>query len=1100
MSGISALPNILVLYDNSTSMDNGGVKGGDDPNTNSNIARRALNTILKNYHTQFNWGIETFDTYGEAGCSGNNGLCGLFRQYQGTTTSMVFTNDCVNGVSSSNSGLPCIPNPEPNGYNYLTYGPGGYLLVLNYNKNFAWGVYYSGDPSGFWLDLFDHHATNSTTWNITNDNSTVTNPPIDDFSNPFFGSNPIGFGGCVDAGSGGCNISTNLPHNLFMKTGWLFLQNFSGAGKIVEAIKPDAVAGHYTNMINALAPELPNPSSSDIKNGASQTPLVGSFLTAQKYFSGTLPGYSSPIQDACQKNYILTATDGQPTADASGNNYNASDLSNATTGRAYTDLYSQIQSLRNLSFNGKTYDVQTYVLGIGGVTSDSVGAAGLNKMAQYGGTSQALVGNNATSMLNSFQAIVDDIQYKIPITQSNGHIAISNTVQSQPTNVYKTFYATAGNMWQGNLIKSTPTISIANDIITYNTGTTNNFTNGAAAWLTSNTISGQSRQIITAIRQTSGGLLSGSPFEWANLSTYSQGLLLNSGETSTTGSQRLSYIRGDRSNEISASNPNGFRKRLTTVLGDIVNSSPVYVGATSAGYSESDFALGTPSFLTYAKNTASRRAMIYVGANDGMLHGFDANTLKEVFAFIPNSVIAKLKDFSSPTYTHDFFVDETPLIADVPLSGNWTTQLIGFPGVGGTGLFALNISSPDTFRTNINLSQAQTNASNIVLWELNGQTDADIGYILNRGQINQIRGGLSRQVGRLSNNRWAVITGNGYNSANNSTGLLISYLDASGGAPSYKKIMIAGETGGLSTPTTVDVDNDGIIDYAYAGDLKGNVWRFDLRNAENTWSAFKLYTPNSDWALTPITTAPTITYHCSKPGLMVIVGTGKYLEAGDNNAGYADGHNDLLMGLWDKLDTTPITTNNLIQQWYYASGDVHNASNNAPVIAQSLILTSDNPVDWSTQRGWFLPLYNNPPRPARILVPPYTMNGMVYFNTTTPDFTACENGKLWATSQALNACTGGRPQYTVFDTNFDGKITDDDKYDQWGSGTKINVTGINLQDQGRIYDASVWISPKQFACATPPCDVSTGLSDSIGVNLFQTVPKRVSWKELNSFQ
>ncbi|MES2206187.1 MAG: PilC/PilY family type IV pilus protein [Pseudomonadota bacterium] len=1100
MSGLPPAPNVLILYDNSFSME-GQLSpnyytfiGGNDPKSRSNIARTALRSIITSYRSQFNWGIGTFEIYGSKWNMDGNGRSGVYTGYEGDSSTMVFTNDCVNGISWSNGGLKCIPNPEPNnGYSYITYNSGSVgnssFLLASYYKQWSWGTYAVNNNSGYWINIFDHHNS-VTTWNVGNDNSTSFNQ-FNDFKDPTAGpgTNYFNWTGCLDTNSGNC-VGQKQSRIVFMNDGWVFMKEHTGNGAIIEPIMPDATSGHTNNLLKAFAPEVCDLNTPEIKNGSLETPLVGSFITAKKYFSGTLPGFTSPIQNVCQKNFVLLATDGQPTADANGNIYSAAQLANANTGKAYTDLYSQIQALRSLSFSSNTYDIQTYVLGMGDFAANSVAMAGLNNMAQYGGTNQALLAQDPTTMMNSFQSIVDQIQYKISIRTNNGHIAISQPLHAQTVSVYKAFYGAQGNMWGGNLIKATPTASVTNNIISYNTGTTNSFTNGAAQWLTSDQINGRPRQIITATRKDSPAL-SGAAFSWDTIGTYTQNLLLNTGETAAQGMQRINYIRGNRSNE---NNVSGFRTRLTTVLGDIINSSPVYVGVSTAGYSASDFPLGTPSFTTYVNNTTLRRPMVYIGANDGMLHGFDADTLQEVFAYIPNAVIPKLTNFSSPSYTHDFFVDETPLIADVPLSNNWTTQLIGFPGIGGTGLFALNITNPDT-----TLLQAENNANTIVLWELNGQTDADIGYILNRGQVNQIRGGLSRQVGRMANNRWAVITGNGYNSANNSTGLVISYLDASGGTPSYKKIMIAGETGGLSTPTPIDINNDGLIDYAYAGDLKGNVWRFDLRGDENTWSAFKLYVPNADWALSPITTAPTITYHCSQPGLMVIVGTGKYLEVGDNNAGYTDSHTDYMMGLWDKFDTTSITHNSLAQQWYYASGDVRNVSSNAPDIAQSLILTSDNPVDWATQRGWFLPLFNNPPRPARVLVPPYVANNIVYFNTTTPDFSVCENGKLWATTQALNACTGGRPQLTIFDINFDGKVNDDDKYDQWGNGNKINVTGVNLQNQARVYDASVWISPKQFTCTTPPCDFSTGLSDSIGVNLFQTVPKRLSWKELNNF-
>ncbi|MES2207681.1 MAG: PilC/PilY family type IV pilus protein [Pseudomonadota bacterium] len=1075
----------------------------------STVARRVIRDIFNQNKLKFNFGLETFDTVNTNKGEDGNGRNGRFKIYQGYDSTMRFTNDCVGavttiggGTSPSNGGLRCIPNPERNnGFLYITYEVRSVDLTASYSKNFAWARTNPnyGPPTytaGSVLDAFRYHSA-TTSWNVNDSLSTTITPYVDDFSVPFFNfGNPFIIRGLDSPSSP--NPRDWMTRLIFVKKGFSFDFNFSGKGKIIEDIKPGTNSTHNTNFLDYMAAETPSLTSKEIKDAAQETPSVGSILTAKDYFLNNISGHPSPITNACQKNYVLFATDGGPTIDASGNKYTSAEADNTSTGRAFTELYSAINSLHDIFYNGVHHNINTYILGVGDSGSAVKSNQIFTNMAKAGGTAVPYYGTDENHLRSAFQDILDNLSPSIPIKQSNGHYALSNPVSSQPAYVYKAFYAGEGNAWQGNLIKAIPSVSLASGILNYDTGTTNVFTNGAAQWLTSSQIDGKSRQIITAVRQVAGGSLLGKAFTWASLGSYTQSLLLNSGETTTLGSKRVNYIRGDRSNELSATYPTGFRRRLTTVLGDIIDSSPVYVKTPTSGYSASDFPAGTPRYATFASTVASRRAMIYVGANDGMLHAFDADTLKEVFAYIPNAVLSKLKDFSSSSYSHDFFVNETPLVADTLVSGNWMTQLIGFPGAGGKGLFALDITSPDIYRSNVNLSQAEANAKNIVLWELNGDTDKDIGYILNRGQVNQQRGGLSQQIGRLANRRWAVLTGNGYNSVNNSTGLLISYLDANNGIPSYKKIMIPGETGGLSTPTAIDIDSDGVIDYAYAGDLKGNVWRFDLHGAEATWSAFKLFVPNSSSPASPITTAPAISFHCSNAGLMIAVGTGKYLESGDNNPGYSDNHPDFMMGIWDKLDTTSVTLSRLQKQEYYASGDVTNPTSGVPSLAQSLILTTDNTVNWSTQRGWYLPLFNNPPRPARILVPPYIRNGLVYFNTTTPDFSTCNNGKLWATTQALNACTGARPQSTVFDINFDGVINSADQYNMGGGSSNVNVTGVNLQAQNRVLDSSIWIKPKHFKCLTPPCSFSTGLSDSVGVNLFQSVPKRISWKQINN--
>lgn len=695
-----------------------------------------------------------------------------------------------------------------------------------------------------------------------------------------------------------------------------------------------------------------------------------------------------------------------------------------------------------------------------------------------------------TTLSKMFTTLIDT-----KVRQSNGHIAISNPINPQSTQIYKTYYSSNGsNQWEGNIIIGTPTVSTTNGVNSYNTGNTpTDFTQGAAKWLVDNTVNGQPRQIITAIRASTGSAISGSALQWGSLGAYIRGKFKNHGDSSTLGNQRMDYVRGDRSNEFSTANPGGiFRTRPLSVLGDIIDSSPVYVAGAMSGYSDSDFPSGTPSYTTYAQSIASRRPMLYVGANDGMLHGFDATTLQEVFAYVPNSVHLQFRTFPSPAYTHNYFVDETPIVAEVPVSGTWKTELIGFTGQGGSGLFALDISSPDNARPNVNLSNAESNANNILLWELNSESDPDIGNILNRGQVNNQKGGLSRQVGQMSNGRWAVITGNGYNSPNNSSGLLVVYLDSSGGTPSYKKIMIPGATGGLSTPTPVDSDLDGIIDYAYAGDLQGNLWRFDLHGPDTQWSAVRLFQAQDPTLhlAQPIVTGPTVTFHCSKPGLMVIFGTGTYFQPNDNGSYQTQS----LYGLWDPFDNLFLqsSSNKFVTQ--SVSTSAYQNPNQTPTLAgRNLTITTDWGVDWTWQRGWIM---NLPGSNDRIVVPPYVINDLVYFNTTTPSFPSCSEGQLLSTSQALESCTGQRPHEGVFDTNFDGSVNQSDQVNWYG--TMINVSGMHAEDQGRIYDPSVWINPIAFQCATPPCNtLQTAFSEPFGISIGIGPPKRMSWRQIS---
>ena len=318
-------------------------------------------------------------------------------------------------------------------------------------------------------------------------------------------------------------------------------------------------------------------------------------------------------------------------------------------------------------------------------------------------------------------------------------------------------------------------------------------------------------------------------FTWSNLTSAQQALLNRNYDTAsiptdTLGSQRLDYIRGDQSREGSAAG--AFRIR-SSVLSDIVNSSPVIVGTPKYVSYLADqidggtLANGNSSYGTFkAANRAERlsvetasprRPMVYVGANDGMLHGFDANTGSEVFAYVPTAVMENLFKLPSQRYTgtsHHFYVDGTPTVADVYYDDAWHTVLIGTLRAGGRSIFALDITDPDNIK---------------LLWEISS-TDTgfgNLGYTYSQPV-----------VARLHTGKWAVVTGNGYgNQAATAADLAsLMIIDVETGNLE-RELTVTGNSAlpnGLSTPRLADNNSDGIADYAYAGDLQGNMWRFDL--------------------------------------------------------------------------------------------------------------------------------------------------------------------------------------------------------------------------------------------------------------------------------
>ena len=319
---------------------------------------------------------------------------------------------------------------------------------------------------------------------------------------------------------------------------------------------------------------------------------------------------------------------------------------------------------------------------------------------------------------------------------------------------------------------------------------------------------------------------------------------------------KVKYLRGGE--------VGGYRYR-SQKLADIVNSAPVFLDD-----------------------------VIYAGSNDGMLHAFDAGTGAEIFAYVPNLVFGNLKLLTDPAYTHRFYVDLTPTVKkgkSVLVDGTTSTLLVGGLRNGGKGYFGLNVTSSKSITT-------ETELATRVLWEFPKSSDPDMGY------------SFSKPVIVKSNSTahpWVVIFGNGYNSDNGQSALYI--INPKTGALISRIYAGTGPDNGLSTPIAVDVTYDEKADFVYAGDLKGNLWKFDLR-AENF----------SDWKVAfhkdnipqplfqakgpggtpqPITTRPDVMYHPDKHGFIVCFGTGKYLGESD----YADTSLQSVYGIWDYGDT-----------------------------------------------------------------------------------------------------------------------------------------------------------------------------------------------------
>lgn len=468
--------------------------------------------------------------------------------------------------------------------------------------------------------------------------------------------------------------------------------------------------------------------------------------------------------------------------------------------------------------------------------------------------------------------------------------------------------------------------------------------------------------------------------------------------TPTLAQKRVDYIRGDSSNEIRNGGP--LRSRFQTKLGDIAGSGPVYVGAPSALFSGDKF----PGYSTFISNNKGRTPVVYAGANDGMLHAFNAATGQEMMAYVPGYFLqpdasksaARISSLTDPAYTHKFFVDATPIVGDLQISSTWTTLLVGSYGAGGKGFYALDVTNPANF--------SEANASTLSKWEISDSTDSDIGYSYNQPTYSPISGQTLQYAlvptGQTTS-QWAIIVGNGFGSTSGKAALL--FLNPADGAISTK-VIVESVTGsnGLATPYPVDTNQDGLVDTLWAGDLQGTLWRVRWDQAackadatKCTWVSTAIYNAGSGQ---PITSAPSATSHCSIPGAWNIVfGTGKYIERTDYNTTTQQ----TVYGMVDRL-TNPFTTvvkADLVQQTILSTSSINSST------GDFTRTFSNNTINYATKKGWYLdlPTTNGERVVSNAVIPADT--GVVLVGSFTPA-TACL--PITGYVNVLNACTGGK--------------------------------------------------------------------------------------------
>ena len=485
----------------------------------------------------------------------------------------------------------------------------------------------------------------------------------------------------------------------------------------------------------------------------------------------------------------------------------------------------------------------------------------------------------------------------------------------------------------------------------------------------------------------------------------------------------LNYVRGDRSQE----SPVGLYRIRYNLLGDPGKIQPLYVGAPTQ-------ILPFSGHAQYKTDNAGRAGRVLQAANDGMVHVFDAATGIEVYAYVPSPLLLNLKKLTKLNYEHTWFADGELASGDAKVGGAWKTLVAAGFGAGAKGLFALDVTNP-----NLSSETSIAAADTKILWE---QTNDALGYIHGKPAI-----------APLSNGTWYVITGNGYASTDGTAVLYMAPVN--GGTP----VTIATDNtpgNGLSAPALVDTNGDSDVDVAYAGDLLGNLWKFDL-NAPGT-AAQLLFAAG---ASKPITTAPDAAIH-PNGGYLVYFGTGSLLSESDGK----DTALQTVYAIWDYPnrgigpnpttvtdstvsydadgDGTPETHSVLLTQTL--SEGVHTYTDAfGATVGTSVRLATGYTPNWSFNKGWKIDLPNSG---ERVIKDVQLRANRLQFVTDAPT-TNTDNptGISWLVE--LHWLSGGDAGKVFFDLNGDGDLNTLDKVEVTVGDPLIAPIGLNLGQGNR---------------------------------------------------
>ncbi len=471
----------------------------------------------------------------------------------------------------------------------------------------------------------------------------------------------------------------------------------------------------------------------------------------------------------------------------------------------------------------------------------------------------------------------------------------------------------------------------------------------------------------------SAATLSAGLTQWSELTTTQQ--------SAAVGANLVNYLRGQTGYEERSANATDnhlFRYR-EAVMGDAMESEPVYLAKPKYSYTDDGYS-------DYVTAQTNRSATVYIGTNDGMLHAFKASDGTERWAFVPSMVIPNMWKLADKKYAtlHANFVNGSPKVTDVydAATSSWKTILVSGLNGGGRGYYALDVTNP---------------ASPSLLWEIDSSMDGDIGYTYGQPIVT-----------KKSDGTWVVMFTSGYNNTDDGKGYLFVRNAITGAAIDKISTGVGSSTtpsglakisGWAAAPT-----KNNTTTYVYAGDLLGNVWRFDI-NTTTVADKVKKFAVLKDASgnMQPVTTEPELAEINSKR--VVFVGTGKYLETTD----LVNTQTQTLYAITD--DESGVSLDNPRSSTQMVAQTLTNSGTSG---TRTLTVTA---VDWTTKRGWYVDF---PDSGERMHVDPTIDGSLLFVATTVPSETVCSPGGYgWLNYFNYKMSTSSTMQSAV---KFDGPI------------------------------------------------------------------------------